>query len=106
MLTEKEKAFISYWESRRIPYSSFGSKLMRGLPMASLFGLPILFFLLAIYLFFPEWYAKVSASPGSILAAVAGVFIAIFFFSFFRMHFMWELNEQAYRELKKKSHAA
>lgn len=74
--------------------------------MASLFGLPILFFLLAIYLFIPEWYAKLAASQGSIFTAVGAVFIAIFFFSFFRMHFMWEMNEQAYQELKKKSHAA
>lgn len=103
MLTDKEKAFIEYWELRRIPYSDPTSKLLRGLPVAFLFGLPILLSVMLVYFFSPEWYTKVSLSAGSLLAIIVAVFIAILFFSFFRMHFKWEMNEQAYRELIKKN---
>lgn len=110
MLTEKELSFIQYWETYRIAHSSFTSKLLRGLPMAIMFGLPILLFILSVYLYFPEWYYKISnTTSGSFVAIIIAVLIGIIFFSYFRMHFKWEMNEQLYKELlykQKKSQAA
>jgi uncharacterized BrkB/YihY/UPF0761 family membrane protein len=110
MLTEKELAFIQYWETYRLAHSSFGSKFLRGLPMATMFGLPIILFILTVYLYFPDWYTKISGSlTGSFITIVIAVLITILFFSYFRMHFKWEMNEQLYKELKyqqKKAQAA
>ncbi len=110
MLTEKELAFITYWETYRIPHSSFTSKLLRGLPMAMMFGLPIILFILSVYIYFPVWYTKISSTtPGTFVTIIIAVLICIFFFSYFRMHFKWEMNEQLYKELlykQKKAQAA
>ncbi|RYD71019.1 MAG: hypothetical protein EOP53_24380 [Sphingobacteriales bacterium] len=103
MLTEKELSFIKYWEAERGSQSSFASKMMRGLPVATMFGLPIILFILVVYLWFPHWYTKISGtSSGSFVMVVIAVLISIFFFSYFRMHFKWEMNEQLYTELKLK----
>lgn len=103
MLSEKEHEFLEYWEQNRDAQGEFFSKLLRGLPMAILFGLPILLSVLAVYLFFPEWYTKISkTTAGTFDVVIIAVLIAIFFFSFVRMHFKWEMNEQAYNEIKHK----
>ena len=99
MLTQEQRAFIKEWETQRIKLSGFSSKMMRGLPVATMFSLPILLFLGIVYLFLPDWYYRISGSAGSIIAASFAVFIAILFFAYFRMHFKWEMNEQLYREL-------
>jgi hypothetical protein len=51
MLTEKELKFIEHWEKNRIVFSSFSSKLKRGMPMALIFSFPILLSLAAVYFF-------------------------------------------------------
>ena len=109
MLSEKERAFIETWEKKRDAYSSFKRKITRGLPMAFVFGLPILLLILSVYLYFPEWYYRISNRlSGALVTIVIAVLIAIFFFSYFRMHFLWEQNEQLYKELlyKQKKHDA
>jgi uncharacterized BrkB/YihY/UPF0761 family membrane protein len=104
MLSEKDKEFIIYWEQVREARKSFSSKLTSGLPMAALFCIPILLFIAVIYLFLPEWYTKVSARmPGAISTIVVAVIICMFFFSYFRMQYKWEMNEQLYQELKSKA---
>lgn len=104
MLSEDEKKFITYWENVREEHSRFFSKLTRGLPMALLFGLPVFLSIAAVYFFSPEWYTKISQkADSSSVAIVAGVLISVIFFSYVRMHFKWEMNEQLYRELKAKS---
>ena len=101
MLTQKDLSFIDYWEKEREAQSSFTSKLLGGLPMATMFGLPIILFILVVYLWFPDWYMKISGtSAGSFIMVVVAVFISIIFFAYFRMHFKWEMNEQLYTELK------
>ena len=101
MLTNEEEAFYSFWEKNRDSYSTVSSKLIRGLPIASLFGLPIMFFIAIIYFFFPDWYIKVSkTSPESYLVVFIAVVIFIIFYAFTKMHFNWEKNEQAFKELK------
>ena len=106
MLTEKEIAFMNRWESAREEESSFRRKLLSGLPMAVLFYLPVPLFLISIYLFLPEWYARVSnRAPGAMVTILIGLAVAVFFFSYFRMHFKWEMNEQLYQQLKMKQSA-
>jgi hypothetical protein len=103
MLTEKEEQFISFWEKNRERENTFINKLLGGLPMAILFALPILLLVITVYLFIPEWYTKISkTSPGMFLTAIFAMSIIVFFYSFFRMQFKWENNEQLYQELKHK----
>ena len=103
MLTEEELNFLSFWESHREPYSKFTSKLLRGLPMASIFGFSIILLLIVVFLFIPDWYSKVSIkNSGTVTTILISVILLVFFFSYFRMHFQWEMNEQAFKELKAK----
>lgn len=103
MLTEKEKQFVAYWEREREWRSTFSNKLVSGLPMAMLFFFPIVLSIVVVYFYFPEWYTKISkTSTGMFVTVVLAVFIAIVFFSYFRMHYKWEMNEQLYKELKSK----
>jgi hypothetical protein len=100
MLSAREEAFLTFWEKERITQNSFWSKLSRGFPMAMIFGLPIIFSVVVVYLYFPEWYTKISkTTSGSFITVVIAVLIAVLFFSYFRMHFKWEMNEQLYHEL-------
>ena len=103
MLNEKEKQFLTYWESEREKQNTMFRKILNGLPMAALFSLPILLFIFAVYLFFPEWYTRVSnTSSGSFITIIIAVFLCMIFFSYFRMNYKREMNEQLYRELKSK----
>ncbi len=103
MLSQKEIEFVNHWNTVRLEHSSFGSKMKRGLPMAILFSMPILFSVAAVYFFSPEWYTKVGQkASGSFLPIFIAVFICILFFAYFRMHFKWEMNEQLYQELMAK----
>ena len=99
MLSARERAFIEYWKSARENEATFLRKLMGGLPLAMVFGLPIIIAVLLVYIYFPEWYAKLAASEGSFIAILIAVLVIIFFFSYFRMQFKWEMNEQLYKEL-------
>ncbi len=104
MLSEKDKQFMVYWEKERERQNGMMAKLVAGLPMAVLFCAPILLFIAAVYFFLPEWYTRISNSlPGSILTIVIAVIICILFFSYFRMQYKWEMNEQHYLELKSKT---
>ncbi len=104
MLSAEEMKFIQYWEDVREFESSFLRKMVRGIPFASLFCMPILIFFIAVYIFFPDWYAKVSgeASAGAVVSVIVAVVVSIVFIAFFKMHFRWEMNEQHYLELKYK----
>ena len=103
MLTDDETRFLAYWDKNKELHSTTSSKLLRGLPMACLFGLPILLLIACVYLFLPEWYTKISkTSPATFLVVTIAVFIAVFFYAFVRMHAKWEMNEQLYKELKYK----
>ena len=107
MLSEKDKDFITRWEKERERKSSFVEKLLTGLPVAVLFSLPILLFITGVYFFLPVWYTRVSNSMvGSMPAIVIAVFICILFFSYFRMQYKREMNEQLYQELKSKENKA
>ncbi len=93
-----------YWESEREKQGSIKGKIVNGLPMAVLFSLPIILFIFAVYIFFPDWYTKISnTSSGTFISIIIAVFLCILFFSYFRMYYKWEMNEQLYRELKHKN---
>lgn len=103
MLSENDKLFLERWERERGPESTFSRKLLAGLPMAALLTLPILLFVMMVYLFLPDWYAKVSNTSGATFVVVfIALLVAIVFIAYFRMHFRWEMNEQHYHELKAK----
>jgi preprotein translocase subunit SecY len=117
MLTEKDKQFILRWEQVREQEGTVRHKLLAGLPMASIFGFSILFFFMGVKIFFPSWFTTAThksndvvvpeltekfmkLSFGDVVVAVIAVVIVVLFFSYFRMHYKWEMNEQLYQELK------
>lgn len=103
MLTDKEKAFLVYWEGAREEEAQMSRKLRRGLPLSMAFGLPILFSVILVYYLSPEWYTKISRSVNQVTITVfIAVLIFMVVFSFVYMHFKWEMNEQAYLELREK----
>jgi hypothetical protein len=103
MITEEDRQFLRYWEQNRENENNFSFKLMKGLPIATMFGLPIILLVIIVRLYFPEWYTKISqTSPGTFLTAIIAVIIIILFSSYFNMQYKWETNEQAYQELKAK----
>lgn len=119
MLTEKDIQFINYWEKVREKENTFSHKFLAGLPMAFLFGLPVLLFFGSVKIFFPSWFTTAThkssevvvpgqtekfmkLTQGDIIVAMIAVLILIIFFSYFRMHYKWEMNDQLYRELKNK----
>ena len=103
MISEKEIAFLRYWEQNRDREKTFASKLTRGFPMAILFGLPIILLVLVVRIFIPDWYMKMSdTSPGMFITAVLAMIGVVLFYAYFRMQYKWEMNEQLYKELKSK----
>ena len=93
-----------YWEQERDKQSSTKAKLINGSPMAVLFSIPILLFITAVYLFFPEWYTKISNRlAGSLVTIIIALILCTLFYSYFRMHYKWEMNEQLYHELEAKA---
>jgi len=101
MISEKDIQFLRYWERVRDSESTFMSKLSRGLPMAFLFGLPIILSVVVVRLLMPTYYMKMSqTSPGMFVTVIIAMAIIIVFYAFFRMQYKWEMNEQLYQELK------
>jgi membrane protein YdbS with pleckstrin-like domain len=101
MLSQEEEDFLIYWEQNKDFFATPISKLLRGLPVASLLGVPILLLLAYVYFFNENWYIKISkTAPSTYVVVILAVFIFIFGFAYIRMHFKWEMNEQLYNELK------
>jgi hypothetical protein len=103
MLTTEETDFLKFWGEVRVEYSQTSSKVKRGIPAALLFSLSILGSLVLVFFFSPEWYTKISQqASGSTIAILVAIILTAFFFSYIRMHYQWEMNEQYYQELKHK----
>lgn len=103
MLSDQEIKFLSYWEQNRDRENTFSRKLIGGLPMALIFSLPIVLSIVVVRLFLPEWYTKISkTSSGTFITIIFAMIIVALFYSFFRMQYKWEMNEQLYQELKSK----
>ena len=103
MLSEQEIKFLQYWEQHRETENTFVRKLTGGLPMALIFSMPIVLSIVVVRLFLPEWYTKISkTTPGTFITIIFAMIIVALFYSFFRMQYKWEMNEQLYKELKAK----
>ena len=103
MLSEQEIKFLQYWEQSRESENTFVRKLTGGLPMALIFSMPIVLSVVVVRLFLPEWYTKISkTSPGTFITIIFAMIIVALFYSYFRMQYKWEMNEQLYKELKAK----
>lgn len=88
------------WEHDREGLKTVSGKIMRGLPMALLFSLPVILLVIVVYFFFPEWYTRISMiSGGAAIAVMISVFGSTMFFAYFRMQYKCEVNEQHYQEL-------
>lgn len=103
MLNEQEIKFVHYWEQNRERENTFTRKLTGGLPMALIFSMPIVLSVVVVRLFLPEWYTKISkTSSGTFITIIFAMIVVALFYSFFRMQYKWEMNEQLYKELKAK----
>ncbi|HSC55313.1 MAG TPA: hypothetical protein VLC98_16895 [Phnomibacter sp.] len=99
MLTEKEKAFLGYWEKNRDRQKKLLYQLAVGLPSGLLVGALIL------TNFFSGWYKRAEMIANSqfnpwvlyIAVLIIAVFIAVF-----SKKFQWDQQEQRYKELKHK----
>jgi len=96
-LTEKELAFISYWEHHRMKEKKFLNQLLVGLPLGVVFGMPIL-----INLFF-GWYKRanmVAHTQLNPVILITAIMLIIVFVAVFSRKHKWEMKEQYYLELK------
>jgi hypothetical protein len=100
MLSEKEKAFIEYWGKNRIKEKSILKQFFPGLPIGLALGAGILLALDSGWYERANMIAQTQSSPVILFIAIAGV---VSFTSFFYKKFRWEMNEQAYKELKFKN---
>ena len=102
MLTERDKQFIEYWKKNRDKEKRVFRQLLVGLPLGLLFVIPI------ILNFFSGWYKRANMwarghsddNSGPVLL-IAALIILVFIAIFSKRH-RWEMNEQAYLELKAK----
>ena len=96
--TQDEAAFIQYWEKHRQQKKRLLNQLMVGLPLGTLFGLPII---LSVLL--RGWYKRMPYVSGTQFNIVmAAVLAIVVFYAIFRMRFKWEQNEERYRVLLEK----
>lgn len=96
MLTEKEIAFIEYWEKAKNRQKKLIYQLAVGLPVGLLFGLFI------IINFYSGWYKRAEMISNSrfnpVVLYIAVIIIAVFF-AIFSKKFQYEQLDQKYREL-------
>lgn len=99
MLTEKEKAFLAYWEKNRNKQKKLVYQLAVGLPFGLVIGALIL------TNFFAGWYKRAEMVANSQfnpwVLYIAVLLIAIFF-AIFSKKFQWDQQEQRYKELRQK----
>ena len=99
MLTEKEKAFIKYWEENRKKEKSIIKQFFPGLPIGLALGTAILLTLYSGWYVRADMVEQSQSSPIVLFIAIAGI---VAFTGFFYKKFRWEMNEQAFKELKLK----
>lgn len=102
MLSEEEKAFVSYWEQHRDREKRVFKQWLMGLPLGLLFGIPILINL------FAGWYKRATMDLNSHLSngefnpmvLIVALLIIVSFIAIYSKRHRWEMNEQRYLELK------
>ncbi len=99
-MTKKEKEFLKYWEENRFKEKSILKQFFPGLPIGLSLGAAILLLLESGWYVRADMVAFSQSSPTIIFIAIAGI---VAFTGFFYKKFRWEMNEQAYHELKIKN---
>jgi hypothetical protein len=97
MLSEKERAFLKYWEENRVKEKSITKQLFPGLPIGLALGAAILFMLDSGWYERANMEVQTESSPVIIFICIVGI---VAFTGFFYKKFRWEMNEQAYKELR------
>jgi hypothetical protein len=106
MISEEERKFMTYWETNRDIHAQFSSKLKRGAPMSIIFSGAMIGSLVLVYFLSPDWFTKISQKANaSFLPIFIALIITVIFFSYVRMHFLWERNEETYQALQQKINA-
>lgn len=100
MLSEKEKAFLKYWEENRVKEKSILKQFFPGLPIGLSIGAAILLLLYSGWYERADMVENAESNPIILFIAIAGI---IAFTGFFYKKFRWEMNEQAYKELQFKN---
>jgi len=100
MISEKEKAFIDYWEKNRIKEKSILKQFFPGLPIGLTMGAAILLMLDSGWYERANMIADTESSPAVLFIAIAGI---VAFTGFFYKRFRWEMNEQTFKELNQKN---
>ena len=97
-MTKEETDFIQWWEANRLKEKRFERKLVVGLPLGLVFGLPVL-----LSVVFRGWYKRMPYISGGQLTLILMACLAIaVFYAIIRVRVQWEQNEQRYQELIKK----
>jgi hypothetical protein len=97
IMTEKEEAFLKYWEENRLKEKSLLKQFFPGLPIGLALGAAILLLLESGWYVRADMVAFSQSSPVVIFIAIAAI---VAFTGFFYKKFRWEMNEQTYKELK------
>ncbi|MES2776293.1 MAG: hypothetical protein V4722_19110 [Bacteroidota bacterium] len=99
MLTEKEEAFLKYWEANRNRQKKLVYQLLVGLPVGLLLGA------LIVTNFYSGWYKRAEMvtnskfNPVVLIVAVLGIAV---FMAVFSKKFQWDQQQQKYLELMSK----
>jgi O-antigen/teichoic acid export membrane protein len=103
MLSEKETAYINYWERNREKQKKNTRQFVIGLSTGLTIGTASLFLLLSGWYERANMVANAKLSP--VLFAIVIIAIAVFMAYLYRNH-LWDMREQQYKELlaKKKRH--
>ena len=99
MLSKREQEFLKYWEQNRYKEKSFFKQFFPGLPVGLAIGAGILLLLDSGWYQRADMVALSQSSPLVIFVAITGI---VAFTGFFYKRYRWEMNEQAYKELKLK----
>lgn len=101
MLSEKEKAFVEYWEKSREREKKLVWQLLIGIPAGLLFAVPILLFMFTGQFWYKRAIAVANTQLNPAVMIIAVILITLFIAIFHKRH-QWELKEQLYRELLQK----
>lgn len=101
-MNEQERLFVEYWERRRLKEKGLLFQLLAGLPIGLLFSLPIIFLL-----FSGRWWHKradmvANAQLSPTILVIAVFLIAVFVAVLYKRH-QWDMKEQQYHEIRKRS---
>lgn len=100
MLSDKEKEFVKYWEENRVKEKSVLKQFFPGLPIGFCLGAAILLMVNSGWYQRADMVAQARSSP---TVLIIGIIAIVAFTGFFYKRFRWEMNEQAYKELKLKN---